>query len=139
MALAPAKPVVDAIAKPLVPATKAAAAKPVEIAASDTGAKSVTRYPPPEPKAKATKPQPVAWRVQLGAFAKRAQAEAAWGQFDGKLDKAQKKALLPARPIYEASGAVTKLQLGPYANKAAAKDACARIAFSGRACFVTEG
>jgi uncharacterized protein len=31
------------------------------------------------------------------------------------------------------------LQLGPFANKTAARDACAKIAFSGRACFVTEG
>jgi hypothetical protein len=96
---------------------------------------------PAEPKVKpvetaAAKPaKPAGWRVQLGAFSKKTQAEAAWAEVKAK----QKAVVGNKQPIYEASGEITKLQLGPFANKDAARDACAKIAFSGRACFVTQG
>ncbi|MBC7522729.1 MAG: SPOR domain-containing protein, partial [Sandarakinorhabdus sp.] len=44
-----------------------------------------------------------------------------------------------AKPIYEPGASIIKLQMGPYKTKDLAKDACAKIAFSGRACFVIEG
>ncbi len=75
------------------------------------------------------------WQVQLGAFAQAAQAKAAWTDFKAK----QKQLVGKQAPIYSTDGHVTKLQLGPYKTKAEARDACAKIAFSGRACFVTEG
>jgi hypothetical protein len=106
---APAKPVV-------------AAPKPVVVAAA----------PKPAPQ---VEKKPAGWRVQLGAFSKKAQAEAAWTDVKTK----QKQLVADKKPIFEADGNVTKLQLGPYPNKTAARDACAKIAFSGRACFVTEG
>lgn len=114
----PAKPAVAA-PKPVV---VVAAPKPVVVAAA----------PKPAPPVKKT---PTGWRVQLGAFSKKAQAEAAWADVKTK----QKQLVADKKPIFEADGSVTKLQLGPYANKTAARDACAKIAFSGRACFVTEG
>jgi hypothetical protein len=122
----PAKPVETAAAKPAPPKVEVAKAeppkpkpKPVETAAAE---------PPPKPK-------PTGWRVQLGAFSERQKAEAAWTEVKTK----QKALVANTKPIFEASGSVTKLQIGPYPTKTAAKDACAKIAFSGRACFVTEG
>jgi cell division septation protein DedD len=92
----------------------------------------------------ADKPRPVAkpaiaqappgWRVQLGAFGKRAQAEAAWAELRAK----QKAAIGSAKPIYEPGASIIKLQMGPYKTRAEARDACAKIAFGGRACFATE-
>jgi cell division septation protein DedD len=117
----PPKPVERPIAPPVTTVAIPAAepVKPVETAAAE---------PPPKPK-------PSGWRVQLGAFSERQKAEAAWTEVKTK----QKALVANTKPIYEASGSVTKLQIGPYPSKTAAKDACAKIAFSGRACFVTEG
>lgn len=109
---------------PPAPPPPATAPKPVAVAAA----------PSPRPVAKPT-PKPSGWRVQLGAFAKRGQAEAAWSEMQAK----QKAVVATTKPIYEVAGTVTKLQMGPFASKAAARDTCAKIAFSGRACFVTEG
>jgi cell division septation protein DedD len=119
----PPKPV-EAAPKPVEPVVKAAApaAKPVEVKAKPV-------------ETAAAKPKSSGWRVQLGAFSKKAQAEAAWTEVKAK----QKAVVGDKKPIYEASGDITKLQLGPFANKDAARDACAKIAFSGRACFVTQG
>ena len=97
------------------------APKPVEVAEAK-----------PVPK---TVPKPSGWRIQLGAFSKKALAEAAWTDVKTK----QKQLVGAQKPIYEADGSVTKLQMGPYTTKNAARDACAKIAFTGRACFVTEG
>ncbi len=80
-------------------------------------------------------PKRAMWRVQLGAYSKRALAEAAWK----KVEASQKAAVAGIKPIYEAGVGITKLQLGPYGNEKLARDACAKIAFSGSACFVTSG
>ncbi len=76
-----------------------------------------------------------AWRIQLGAFSKRTLAEAAWQDVQAR----QHKSMAGAKPIYETNGTITKLQLGPYPNEKLARDACAKIAFTGTACFVTMG
>lgn len=79
-------------------------------------------------------PKPSEWRVQIGAYTRRATAEAAWTAV-----KTEQKAVVgKAAPIFAVDGNITKLQLGPYPSMAAARDACARLAFSGRACFVTQ-
>ena len=85
-------------------------------------------------KTKVVEPAP-GWRVQLGAFGKKAQAEAAWAEVVAK----QKAAVGKAKPIYAPGTSIIKLQMGPYKTRDLAKDACAKIAFSGRACFVKEG
>ena len=143
----PAKPSAIAVPKP---AEKPPSAPVVAAAVSATMAATAPAAIPPKAIIVAEKPKPVqvaaavakpvakappGWRVQLGAFARRAQAEAAWAEVKAK----QKQLVANTKPIYEPAGSVTKLQLGPYASKTAARDACARIAFSGRACFVTEG
>lgn len=76
-----------------------------------------------------------AWRVQLGAFSKRTLAEAAWKKVQAK----QGKVMAAVKPVYDESANITKLQLGPYASEKLARDACAKIAFAGSACFVTKG
>ncbi len=96
---------------------------------------TVTEHAAAKPRAQVAKPKPSGWRVQLGAYAKPAQAEAAWASFY----KAHKDAAGKTRPLYDSDGGVTKLQLGPFPDKAAAKDACARMAFAGQSCFVTGG
>lgn len=120
------------------------AAPPVSTVAVPPAASQIPVATPPKapdaPKkpvavAAVTKPKPSGWRVQLGAFSKKTLAEAAWTEVKTK----QKQLVAKNQPIFTADGSVTKLQMGPFASKAAARDACAKIAFSGRACFVTEG
>jgi hypothetical protein len=115
----PALPEPEAIAAATAPAAIAtgafAVAKPVEV--------------------RAERPKKPVWRVQLGAYSKRVLAEAAWK----KVQEKQKKVVAGIKPIYQANAGVTKLQLGPYANEKLARDACAKLAFSGNECFVTSG
>jgi cell division septation protein DedD len=79
----------------------------------------------PSPKA-AAGPVGGAWRIQLGAFSQRGAAEALYNRVAGKA------ALAGRRPFYIAAGSVTRLQVGPFASKAAAQAACGAI---GTACF----
>ena len=65
------------------------------------------------------------WRIQLGAFGQRATAEALFAKVRGKVGARQ--------AYYVASGKVVRLQVGPYASRAAATAACA--ALGGQACF----
>ena len=66
------------------------------------------------------------WRIQLGAFSQRGGAEALYQRVAGK------PALAGRSPYYVASGAVTRLQVGPFASKATAAAACSAI---GVPCF----
>ena len=66
------------------------------------------------------------WRIQLGAFSQRGAAEALYQRVAGKA------ALAGRGPYYVASGAVTRLQVGPFASKGAASAACGAI---GVPCF----
>ena len=66
------------------------------------------------------------WMIQLGAFSQRGAAEALYQRLSGKA------ALAGRNPYYVASGAVTRLQVGPFASKAAAAAACSAIGVS---CF----
>jgi cell division septation protein DedD len=67
-----------------------------------------------------------AWRIQLGAFSQRGGAEAMYRRVAGKA------ALTGRGPFYVAAGGVTRLQVGPFASKAAAAAACGSL---GTACF----
>ena len=111
---------------------------PVTTVALPVAKPPVVTKPPEKPVAKPPEKPPVkkitGWRVQLGAFSKRQLAESAWKEFAAK----QKKLIGDRKPIYAVDGNVTRLQLGPYKNKADARDACDLIAKSGRACFATD-
>ena len=66
------------------------------------------------------------WRIQLGAFSQRASAEALYQKLSGK------SVLTGRDPFYIAAGNVTRLQVGPFASRAAAAAACGSL---GTACF----
>jgi hypothetical protein len=106
-----------------------AKAKPMKVATAKAPApKPTAPKVAPEPKAStpAAAPATGGWRIQLGAFSQRGSAEALYQRVAGK-------AVLAGRgPYYVASGAVTRLQLGPFASKAAASAACGAI---GVPCF----
>jgi hypothetical protein len=132
-------PAVERPAAPEVRTVELPPAKPVVVAEAVKApptAKAVPEKLAEKPKAAAKKPAepPPGWRVQLGAFGKQAQAETAWNEIKTK----QKAAVGTAKPIYEPGTSIIKLQMGPYKTRDAAKDACAKLAFAGHACFVTE-
>jgi len=117
-----------AVLKPKKAPPPAASPKPVKVAtAKAPTAKPVT--PKPAAIKAASAPASSAtgnWRIQLGAFAQRGSAEALYQRVAGKA------ALAGRSPYYVASGAVTRLQVGPFANKGAAAAACGSI---GVPCF----
>ena len=68
------------------------------------------------------------WRVQLGAFRDRGNAEALWRRVAGRLRGAS--------PSYVAGGGVTRLQAGGYPSRAAAASACVTAKAAGAQCVV---
>ncbi|MEA3008323.1 MAG: uncharacterized protein QOJ91_15 [Sphingomonadales bacterium] len=68
------------------------------------------------------------WRVQLGAFGSAGGAQRAWAGLRGRLGAG-------LQPNYVAAGAVTRLQAGPLASRAAADRVCAAARAAGSACF----
>ena len=98
-------------AKPAKPAP----AKPVEVAKAEP-------KPGRPPRRQATSGN---WRVQLGAFGQKGAAQTLYGKVAGALGGRQ--------AYYIPVGAVTRLQVGPFASKAEASAACARL--KGQACF----
>ena len=130
------------------PVPASTAAQPPRVAASTTPARTAAptrkaEKPAPKPEAPAkpapkaapkpvpAKPAPATarasgkWRIQLGAFRDRANAETLWSRVRGKLGGAQ--------PSYVAAGPVTRLQAGGFATRADATRACAA---SGQPCVV---
>jgi hypothetical protein len=115
-----AKPAKTEPEKPEKPAAKAAAketAKPP----TRTAAK-----PPEKEAAPAPAKTSGRWRIQLGAFSKRDSAEALFAKLSGN------SALAGRQPFYVAAGAVTRLQVGPFASRAAATAACAALSRNGQ-------
>ena len=85
--------------------------------------------PPPAPAAQAASGP---WRVQLGAFSVRGNAEQLWGRLSGRSELAGRQRLLvPA-------GRVVKLQAGGFASRSAADAACRSLKSSGQDCLVTD-
>lgn len=83
---------------------------------------------PPKVARAAPKPKPKfdgAWRIQLGAFHDRINAETMWKQVRPKLGDAQ--------PMYVKAGNVIRLQAGGYPGKAEANRACSS---AGTSCVV---
>lgn len=61
------------------------------------------------------------WRIQLGAFSRRGNAEALYDKLSSQ------GALGASKPFYVAAGPVTRLQAGPFESKSAAEAACRRV------------
>ena len=116
LALARAVPKSSPTTKP-APAMKPKAEKPMRAAEAR----------PPIPKTVAPKTGATGnWRIQLGAFSQRSAAEALYERLAGK------SALAGRHAIYVPVGSMTRLQVGPFASKAAAAEACSVLA---TACF----
>jgi len=92
-------------------AAKPAPAKPAPAGPAPTIA--VKKAPPP------LVPSSGGWRIQLGAFGTKGAAQALFARLGPSLGGAQ--------PFYVPVGAVTRLQAGPYASRADAAQACARL------------
>lgn len=71
-----------------------------------------------------------AWRIQLGAFGQRGSAEALFRKLSASAPVAGRQMILVP------SGAVTRLQVGPFESKASATAGCRSLAARGQACFV---
>ena len=96
---------------------------------------SSQRAPAPAPRQSApAQPAPVQvaaggrWRVQLGAFGNEANARRAWTSVSARLPGLQ--------PYYVRAGALTRLQAGPLADRAAADRSCASVRNAGGVCLV---
>ncbi|MEA3082036.1 MAG: uncharacterized protein QOD54_1704, partial [Sphingomonadales bacterium] len=102
--------------------------KPVKVAAAKTAVAKAPIAKAPVPKSVPAPANPATggWRIQLGAFSQRGAAEALYQRVSGK------PALAGRSPYYIAGGAVTRLQVGPFASKAAAAAACSS---TGVSCF----
>jgi cell division septation protein DedD len=72
-------------------------------------------------------PQQGAWRVQLGAFGVAGNAQGLWAKLKASA------ALAGRQPFYVPAGRLTKLQAGPFATRAEAQAACAKL--GGQACI----
>ncbi|HZG08652.1 MAG TPA: SPOR domain-containing protein [Allosphingosinicella sp.] len=70
------------------------------------------------------------WRIQLGAYSNAANARKAWEGL-----RAKSGALGSLQPHFVPAGAVTRLQAGPLASRAAADKACGAAKAAGAACF----
>jgi len=117
--------IAQAKAKQAPPPSSAPKSKPVKVATVKLPAPKASA---PAPKASPPVTGPVAgnWRIQLGAFSQRGAAEALYHRVAGKA------ALAGRTPYYVASGAMTRLQVGPFASKGAAASACGAL---GVPCF----
>ncbi|MEA3001231.1 MAG: uncharacterized protein QOH81_19 [Sphingomonadales bacterium] len=122
------RPVRVADARP-VPPPRAEAPPAVTVHRGPPPSVAVHHAPPPAASA------PVAtagggWRVQLGAFSSPAGAHRAWDGLRGKAG-----GLGGLQPSFGAAGAMTRLQAGPLASRAAADRVCAAVRAAGSACF----
>jgi hypothetical protein len=106
---------------------KTAKAKPPAKPAQKTAAAAPPAEKPAKPTATASaSPAKGDWRIQLGAFSQRGNAEAQFKKVSGK------SALAGRHPYYVAAGPVTRLQVGPFESKSAAESACRAVGVS---CF----
>ena len=115
----PARGGIASLARPAAPPAKAAARPAAKPAAPAPVRASAA---PAAPGGK--------WKVQLGAFGNAGGAQRAWAGLKSKVGP-----LAALQPAYVAAGAVTRLQAGPLASRAAADRVCAAARAAGAACF----
>jgi uncharacterized protein len=110
------------------PTVQTASAPPPPVATTPRQPPVVVATAPPPAASAASGP----WRVQLGAFSVRGNAEALWGRLSGRNELAGRQRLMvPA-------GRVTKLQAGGFPTRSAADAACRSLKSSGQDCLVTD-
>lgn len=113
MATAPVR--TNAVSEP----DKVAAVRPSAPRPSPPRAVAARPSPAPAPRPAAVRDG--GWRVQLGAFHDASNARGLWTSV------ASKSAFAGRQPFYERAGAITKLQVGPFASSAEAGRACTAI------------
>lgn len=86
---------------------------------------------PPKPSPSSTKLAGGKWRVQLGAYSSDANARRQWDLVRDKVS-----VLGGQQPLTSKAGALTRLQAGPLASRAAADRLCAAVKAAGQPCFV---
>ena len=90
----------------------------------------------PAPKPAARPAQVVAatgpWKLQLGAFGVKGNAEKLWAQLSTRPELSGRQRILVP------SGKVTKLLAGGFASRAEADRACAKLKAAGQECLVTQ-
>jgi TPR repeat protein len=114
-------------AKPPKAASRPAPARPAPPPARV--ASRPTAPPPAAPAAAASG----SWKIQLGAFSQKSSAEALYRKLSGSSPVAGHPA------VYVHAGAVTRLQVGGFASKAAASAACSALSSKGQPCFPVPG
>jgi TPR repeat protein len=145
------RPLATTSVSPSIAAARAAVAEARRATGTESPADAGASYaprpmvavaaPPPAATPRRPAPAPAAaaapassggpWRVQLGAFSVRANAEALWTRLARRAELAgHQRLLIPA-------GAVTKLQAGGFASQADAQAACRSLLAAGHACLVS--
>ena len=102
-------------AKPVAPRPRQASAP-----SQPAPARMAAPAPPP-----AAAPASGAWRIQLGAFGVAGNAQALWARLKGNA------ALDGRQAFFVPAGKLTKLQAGPFASRAEAQAACAKVGAAG--------
>jgi cell division septation protein DedD len=117
-----------------------AAGAPVQVAAAQPPAPPPVKPAAAKPafaKPPVTAPAPVAatsgpWKLQLGAFGVKGNAEKLWAQLSARPElQGKTRLLVPA-------GKLTKLLAGGFASRADANAACSRLQAAGQVCVVTQ-
>lgn len=108
------------------PAPRPTAEAPAQVAqASSSG------VPSSRPASQSVRAAGGPWRVQLGAFSVKSNADRLWTRLSGRPE------LSGAAKLMVPSGRVTRLLAGGYASKADADAACRMLKSSGQDCLVT--
>ena len=109
-------------------ATRPAVDQPVRVASAPASVPLAPRTTAPAPSTQAAAGP---WKVQLGAFSVRANAERLWSRLSARSELGgSSKLLVPA-------GRLTKLQAGGFASRDAAQAACNALKSAGQGCLVT--
>lgn len=124
---APAKP-----AAPVQPASAVASAAPAAQPAEKPVARPAPRTAPPGATRPAAPAKAVygAWRVQLGAFGDKANADRLWSRLRNH------RALAARKRFDVAAGPILRLQVGPFASEGEARQACSALAGAHDQCMV---
>ncbi len=137
------RPLATVAVSPSVAAARTAIAEARNATGTDTPAAAGARYTEPDPASvRVSGPAPVArtaapaqaggpWRVQLGAFSVRANAERMWASVSERAELAGHERLLVP------TGRVVRLLVGGFASQADAQAACSALQRGGHDCLVT--
>ena len=119
---------------PVPPAAPRAEAPSRPAPRAETPSRPAPRAETPVRPAPSAAPAPAAggrWRVQLGAFSNQGNAQRQWNAVRGRI-----AGLSGLQHYFVRAGAVTRLQAGPLASRAAADRLCASARAAGTACIV---